>query len=243
MKKLPKHCQGQSMGIFDMVKSKLGRFVQLPVNECYDYHKALRTTPFSQVTPVQVRKISFISSIIFFLNKKALSMTFAQLFVTPLGAIGESLSQFFAGTMLHVPILLWPFIIVLILFIVIVLILMYSRYEVHLPFMMGSLRPSPHAAVTRTTNIVEQIERPADYVQQLENQVQQLKLEIQQKNLQIEHDTTRPSRSTSIENLNQQRERSSSNRRVNSDAVSDENKLRKRTTSPNIGFKPDFLPE
>ena len=89
-------------------------------------------------------------------------MTFAQLFVTPLGAIGESLSQFFAGTMLHVPILLWPVIIVLILFIDIVLILLYSKYEIHLPFMMGSLRPSPHAAVTKTTHVVEQIENSSN---------------------------------------------------------------------------------
>ncbi|CAF1361919.1 unnamed protein product [Adineta steineri] len=141
MKKLPKHCQGQSMGFFDMIKSKLGNFVQLPTNECLEYHKALRATPHSQVTPVQ-----------------ALSMTFAQLFVTPLGTIGESLSQFFAGTMRHVPFMLWPIIILLILFIVLVLILMYSRYEIHLPFMMGSLRPSPHAAISRTTQIIEQLE-------------------------------------------------------------------------------------
>ncbi|CAF5144078.1 unnamed protein product, partial [Rotaria sp. Silwood1] len=72
------------------------------------------------------------------------SMTFAQLFVTPLGTIGERLSQFFAGTMRHVPMALWPIIILLIVFIVIAIIVMYSRYEVHLPFMMGSLRPSPH---------------------------------------------------------------------------------------------------
>ncbi len=32
-------------------------------------------------------------------------MTFAQLFVTPLGTIGANLSEFFAGTMRHVPML------------------------------------------------------------------------------------------------------------------------------------------
>jgi len=124
------------MGIIDIVKAKLGRLVQLPVNECFEYHKALRATPFAQVTPVQ-----------------AISMTFAQLFVTPLGTIGESLSHFFAGTMRHVPIVVWPIIIILILLIVIFLILMYSKYEIHLPFMMGSIRPSPHAAaLPRTTD-------------------------------------------------------------------------------------------
>ena len=138
------------MGFFDIIKSKLGRFVQIPTNECLEYHKALRATPHSQVTPVQVDFSSTPKTILILLFLKALSMTFAQLFVTPLGAIGESLSEFFAGTMRHVPILLWPIIIVLILFIVVVLILMYSRYEVHLPFMMGSLRPSPHAAISRT---------------------------------------------------------------------------------------------
>jgi hypothetical protein len=242
MKKLPKHCQGQSMGVFDMIKAKLGRFVQLPVNECFEYHKALRATPHSQVTPVQVTFFFLILS-----NKinyfcQALSMTFAQLFVTPLGTIGESLSKFFAGTMLHVPILLWPVIIVLILFIVVVLILMYSRYEVHLPFMMGSLRPSPHAAVTRTTNVVEQIENSTNYVQELETKVQRLQLELQQKNLQLEHNTTHNSRSSSIERTNQTRERSASNRRPNTDALM-ENELRQRTTTSDVGFRKEFLPE
>jgi membrane protein involved in colicin uptake len=183
--------------------------------------------------------------------KKALSMTFAQLFTTPLGTIGESLSQFFAGTMRHVPILLWPVIIILILFIVVVLILMYSRYEVHLPFMMGSLRPSPHAAVITPTNVVEQIENSSNhstnYIQELENKVQKLQLELQQKNLQLEHNTTLPithnSRSSSIERTNQQRQRSSSNRRSNTEDIA-ENELRQRTISPNnIGFRKDFFPD
>jgi Skp family chaperone for outer membrane proteins len=191
-------------------------------------------------------------------------MTFAQLFVTPLGKIGESLSEFFAGTMLHVPIFLWPVIIILILFIFVIVILMYSKYEIHLPFMMGSLRPSPHAAITRTTNIVEQIDNSSNqspnYLQELENKVQKLQIELQQKNLELEHNTTRPSRASSIERTNQQRERSpsnqqrqrspsnqqrersASNQRSNTDAQV-ENELRQRTTSPNIGFREDFLPK
>lgn len=43
------------MGILDSVKVMLGRFVQIPVSECLEYHKALRATPHAQVTPVQVR--------------------------------------------------------------------------------------------------------------------------------------------------------------------------------------------
>ncbi len=171
MKKLPKHCQGQSMGFFDMIKAKLGGFVQLPTNECLEYHKALRATPHSQVTPVQVDSFSTYRTILMFLFFKALSMTFAQLFVTPLGTIGESLSEFFAGTMRHVPILVWPIILVVILMVVIVLILMYSRYEVHLPFMMGSIRPSPHAAIPRTTQVIEQLEDSSNHVHELENKI------------------------------------------------------------------------
>lgn len=58
MKKIPKHCQGQSMGVFDMIKAKLGRFVELPSNECLEYHKALRASPHAQVTPIQVVSLS-----------------------------------------------------------------------------------------------------------------------------------------------------------------------------------------
>ena len=43
------------MGILDTIKYGFGRFFQLPVDECAEYYKALRATPHSQVTPVQVR--------------------------------------------------------------------------------------------------------------------------------------------------------------------------------------------
>lgn len=220
MKKVPKHCQGHSMGIFDMIKSKLGRFVQIPVDECLEYHMALRAAPYSQVTPVQ-----------------AMSMTFAQLFLTPLGAIGEGISKFFAGTMLHVPIFLWPIIIVLVLIILIIILLMYSRYEVHLPFMMGSIRPSPRTALpsTNTNDDVQQIENAGVRTQQIESK--------QQQNSQLEHKpttTTRPSRTSSIERIDESRQRSQSRSRVNASAQ-EENDLRQRTTSPEIGFRKDLL--
>ena len=179
-------------------------------------------------------------------------MTFTQLFTTPLGAIGEGLSQFFAGTMRHIPMALWPIIIVLILIIFIIVILMYMRYEIHLPLMMGSIRPSPHAAVTHT-HVVEQIENSSsnqanESIQQLKDKVQQLQLELQQKkNLELEHNSTataRPSRPSNIERTTQQqRERSLSSQRPNTDALV-EHDLRQRTTAPtpNIGFKSDVLP-
>ncbi len=97
--------------------------------------------------------------------------------------------------------------------------------------------------------MIEQIENPSnqstEYVQQLKDQVQKLQLELQQKNLQLEHHptaTARASRPLSIERTTQQqRERSSSNRRPNTDALA-ENELRQRTTSTNIGFRNDVLP-
>ena len=152
-------------------------------------------------------------------------MTFAQLFTTPLGSIGESLSQFFAGTMLHVPISAWPIIILLIMFLVIFLVLMCSRYEVHLPFMMGSLRPSLHASVTTTKTDSEHSRR---YIRELENKLKELQLQLDEKNHSIEHNTTslaRTSRFTSVENPNHQRGRSLSSRRAC------------------IGFKEEYLPD
>ncbi|CAF1469922.1 unnamed protein product [Rotaria magnacalcarata] len=226
MKKIPKHCQGHPLGVWDYVKSGFGRFFLVQTNECLEYHKALRATPHSQVTPVQ-----------------AVSMTFAQLFVTPLGAIGESLSQFFAGTMRHVPMVLWPLIITIILFIVIVLILMYSRYEVHLPFMMGSLRPSPHAPVAMPPPPAAP-PAIAD-VDKLENRIKQLELQLEEKNRALEYNATSPvrsSRSSSIEKQSQQRERSSSIRRVQIEK-DDEHELQQRITTTNIGFRKDFLPD
>lgn len=162
-------------------------------------------------------------------------MTFAQLFTTPLGTIGESLSQFFAGTMRHVPILLWPVIILLIIFIAIVVMLMYSRYEVHLPFMMGSLRPSPHTALPQTTT----------QVRELQDQVESLKLELAKQNLRIEHQPptpTRTSRPASVEDSSRERQRSLSSQRSNKENFP-ETDLRQRPTPDGIGFKQEFLPD
>lgn len=168
-------------------------------------------------------------------------MTFAQLFTTPLGLIGEGISEFFAGALRHVPVILWPVIIILILFIVVVLILMYSKYEVHLPFMMGSLRPSRHAAIPAPRQVAEPIENQSNQVEQLQNTVQKLQLELQEKQLQLEHrPSARDSRPTSTERADRQRERSSSTRRANADALA-ENDLRQRTTTADIGFRKDFL--
>ena len=187
-------------------------------------------------------------------------MTFAQFFGTPLGMIGESLSQFFAGTMRHVPIVMWPVIILLILFIIVVVILMYSRYEVHLPFMMGSIRPGP-LPPSAPVQAMEQIDHQANattgnQIQQLQNTVQRLQLELQERNLQLEHNprsTSRASRSSNIERSDQERERSSSTRRSNQEREGSspirrpnasalaENELRQRTTTADIGFRRDLI--
>ena len=42
------------MGILDIAKSYVGRFINLPHDECLEFHKALHATPHAQVTPFQV---------------------------------------------------------------------------------------------------------------------------------------------------------------------------------------------
>ena len=127
--------------------------------------------------------------------------------------------------------------------------LMYSRYEVHLPFMMGSLRPSPHTALPQTTPVAEPIEgstkETANQIRQLQHQVESMKLELAKQNLSIEHQSTastRASRPSSVENPLRERERSLSNQRSNKED-SDESGLRQRSTPNNIGFKQEFLPD
>lgn len=158
--------------------------------------------------------------------------------------IGESISEFFAGTMRHVPFVLWPVIILIILFIVVVVILMYSRYEIHLPFMMGAIRPAPlPPPAPQPVEPIEHQQNPAEnQIQHLENTVRRLQLELQQRNLQLEHHTqptARTSRSSSIGRSNQERERSSSSQRPNASAAA-ENVLRQRTTTADIGFRKDL---
>lgn len=161
--------------------------------------------------------------------------------------IGESISEFFAGILRHVPVVLWPVMIFLTLFIIVVVILMYSRYEIHLPFMMGAIRPAPlPPPAPVAAQVVERIEHQpnatGNQVQQLQDTVQRLQLELQQRNLQLEHNaqpTARASRSPSIGRSNQERERSSSARRSNASALA-ENNLRQRTTTADIGFRRDL---
>ncbi|CAF3311860.1 unnamed protein product [Rotaria socialis] len=210
MKQLPKHCITGSKGFFWAIISYFSGFVQLPVNECLDYQKALHAIPHTQATPIQ-----------------AISVTIAQLFTTPLGEIGEKLSEFFAGTMRHVPTLSWPIVIGLIVFILVVVLLMHSRYEINLPFMMGSLRPSAHGAIqgaAREKELEDALNASKSTVKSLENTIK----ELEKTNRTLEYNIESKkhvSRSSSNERINLQRERSSSNRREN-------NELRKRTTSP-----------
>jgi hypothetical protein len=96
--------------------------------------------------------------------------------VTPLGIIGESLSQFFAGTMRHVPGFMWPIIICVIIVLFIVGSLVYLRYEIHLPFMMGSIRPSASASITTAqTRLIELSNNSSnlspEHVARLESQI------------------------------------------------------------------------
>ncbi|CAF4492164.1 unnamed protein product [Rotaria socialis] len=210
MKQLPKHCITGSKGFFWAIISYFSGFVQLPVNECLDYQKALHAIPHTQATPIQ-----------------AISVTIAQLFTTPLGEIGEKLSEFFAGTMRHVPTLSWPIVIGLIVFILVVVLLMHSRYEINLPIMMGSLRPSAHGAIqgaAREKELEDALNASKSTVKSLENTIK----ELEKTNRTLEYNIESKkhvSRSSSNERINLQRERSSSNRREN-------NELRKRTTSP-----------
>jgi hypothetical protein len=123
-------------------------------------------------------------------------MTFAQLFITPLGPLGEALSKFFAGLMLHVPKVLLPFIIGIVLLIIIILIFAYFGFKLRLWTWIGSFELTSQTAVTTTTNNLEQL------VNQLKTDITNIKSENRELRLQLEHNSTSSlQKSSSLSNI------------------------------------------
>lgn len=108
-------------------------------------------------------------------------MTFAQLFLTPLGAVGEGLSKFFGATMLHVPGVLWPVIILIIAVVFVLIVLICSKDEISGFYGLFSARSTPRPAISVAATVVEQLESPsnsADRVKALEDQVRELQKQL-----------------------------------------------------------------
>ncbi|CAF4828923.1 unnamed protein product [Rotaria sp. Silwood2] len=147
----------------------LTRTIQVSHNECFEYQKALRAMPHTQVILIQ-----------------GISMTIAQLFVTPLGTIGEKLSEFFAGTMRHVPVVTWPILIVLISIFLFLLLLMSLQYEISLPFLLFSLRPAPKHAISKTFDALALENELKDSKKTIEDLQSNIK-DLEQKNLALQN--------------------------------------------------------
>jgi hypothetical protein len=119
-------------------------------------------------------------------------MTTAQYFTAPLEYVGENLSKLFSGAMRHLPIIASPFIFISVLLIGFLLIIIISRYELNLPFGLGSLRPTSYTALMPIDNDQqEELHQLRDNFAQLQHANQQLLSHIQQiANHQLEHNST-----------------------------------------------------
>jgi hypothetical protein len=113
-------------------------------------------------------------------------MTIAQFFITPFEYFGENISKLFSGAMRHLPILASPFVSLIVLIIGLLLIIVISGYEIHLPF-----RPTSYtASMPIDNNQQEELHQLRDNFAQLQHTNQQLLSHIQQiENRQLEHNS------------------------------------------------------
>jgi hypothetical protein len=118
-------------------------------------------------------------------------MTIAQFFITPFEYFGENISKLFSGAMRHLPILASPFVSVIVLIIVLLLIIVISGYEIHLPFGLGTFRPTSYTtSMPIDNNQQEELHQLRDNFAQLQHTNQQLLSHIQQiENRQLEHNS------------------------------------------------------
>ena len=109
-------------------------------------------------------------------------MTVTDICLTPLGALGENLSKFFAGTMLHVPGFMWPVIILIIAVVFIVIVLICSKDELSAGYGLFTVRRThPPAIATNPTNVMGQLENSsenADQIKALQEQIQSLQKQL-----------------------------------------------------------------
>ncbi|CAF0789577.1 unnamed protein product [Adineta ricciae] len=161
IKTLPQHCLSYSHGFFHTMKLVFTRTVQASHNECLEYQKALRNVPHAHATLA-----------------KAVSLTVAQLFITPLGEIGESISAFFAGLMLHVPFIASPIVISSVLFFLFILIITRSKYALTSVYGLFSFHPVVTPDVTKSPQYLEkvnQLELKEKECENLEQKITELK--------------------------------------------------------------------
>lgn len=109
-------------------------------------------------------------------------MTVTDICLTPLAALGENLSKFFAGTMLHVPGFMWPVIILIIVVVFVVIVLICSKDELSAGYgLFTARRTHPPAIATNPTNVTRQLEHSsenADQIKALQDEVKSLQKQL-----------------------------------------------------------------
>ncbi|CAF1483529.1 unnamed protein product [Rotaria sordida] len=220
LKKLPKHCLTDSQGFLRGIKSHITSWFSSQTDECLEYRKASRAVPHAQATVVQ-----------------AMSMTIAQLFITPLGLVGEKFSEFFAGTMHHVPRIAWPIVVTVTIFILVFVTLVVSRYEIHAPMMLFSIRPSFQAAMMELKNKSNQSENT---IEQLKNKIKELTLKQKPAIEDKAKPTQHVSGSSSNERIPLHSPHSRSNQPQNS-KIEDDNDSRPQSASPEHFSEPSNI--
>ncbi|CAF1140918.1 unnamed protein product [Adineta ricciae] len=165
IKTLPQHCLSYSHGFFHTMKLIFTRTVQAPHDDCLEYQKALRNIPHARATLA-----------------KAVSLTVAQLFITPIGEIGESISAFFAGLMRHVPFVASPIVILSVLFFLFILIMTRSQYALTSVYGLLSFHPVVAPDVTKSPEYLKKVnqlelkEKECENLKQKINELKQLTL-------------------------------------------------------------------
>ncbi|CAF1312742.1 unnamed protein product [Adineta steineri] len=164
IKTLPEHCLSYSHGFFHNLKTAISRTVQVPHDDCVEYQKALRRLPHADATLI-----------------KGISLTVTEFFTTPLGKIGEGISKFFGGLMLHVPIAMLPIVFGFIGFFLFLFVITRKGYGLSAMYGLISFHPVHPPAITKSDNALElkeeELKESKKKIEYLQRQIEHLENE------------------------------------------------------------------
>ncbi|CAF3778311.1 unnamed protein product, partial [Adineta steineri] len=168
IKTLPEHCLSYSHGFFHNIKTAIFRTVQVPHDDCVEYQKALRRLPHTYATLI-----------------KGISLTVTEFFTTPLGKMGEGISKFFGGLMLHVPLYMLLPVLFIIGYFLTLFLLTWKGYGVSAMFGLIAIQPVHPPAITNSDNALElKEEELKEWKKQNEDLQRQIK-DLKKKNLAL----------------------------------------------------------
>ncbi|XP_064606176.1 chloride channel CLIC-like protein 1 [Liolophura sinensis] len=120
MKNIPEVCLKRKLAWYELVAEYARSAFTLSEDQCARYYEQMLVDPFWRVAPTE-----------------ALAVATVRFFVSPMKHIGKGLSEFIREMFQHLPVILWPVILVCGMIILILLLLFVFGYSIRVPFFLS----------------------------------------------------------------------------------------------------------